>query len=115
MNPFIVHKRDSIKLGPWKDEDIRKGAVVLAEGNSGLYVIHRVIKRNGDDLTLSGDGNLIQTETTTTAKVIAVMHSITRKGREYSSSSLVWRLYSGIWMFLAPVRRYPLGIWRRLK
>ena len=29
MNPFIEHLRDSITLGPWKDEDIRKGCVAL--------------------------------------------------------------------------------------
>ena len=29
MNPFIVHLRDQMTLGPWKDEDIRKGTVAL--------------------------------------------------------------------------------------
>ena len=31
MNPFIVHMRDQMTLGPWKDEDIRKGTVALVK------------------------------------------------------------------------------------
>lgn len=114
MNPFIVHLRDQMTLGPWKDEEIRKGTVALVKDTYGNYLIHRIIKREGNTVTLLGDGNVEQTETATLDNVIGIMHTLTRKGRTYTPKSLTWRIYSAIWAFLTPVRRYPLGLWRRI-
>ena len=113
MNPFIVHLKDQITIGPWKDEQIKEGAVVLAKDTRGAYLIHRIIKRDGDRLTLMGDGNIGLTETARTGEVIGLMQSVTKKGRTYSVQSLRWRLYSWFWKILTPVRRYPLALWRR--
>ncbi len=114
MNPFMVNLRDQITLGPWKDEDLRKGCVALVKDNRGNHLIHRIVKRDEKTVTLLGDGNLNYYETATLDNVIGIMYSIRRKGREWSSKSLVWRLYSWFWMLLTPVRRWPLGLWRRL-
>lgn len=114
MNPFIVHLRDHITLGPWKEEDIRKGTVALVKDAKGKYLIHRIIDVQENTVTLLGDGNIRLYETATKENIIAIMHSITRKGQEYSSSGLLWRTYSLIWMALTPLRRYPLGLWRKL-
>lgn len=114
MNPFIVHLRDQMTLGPWKEEDIRKGTVALVRDIHGNHLIHRIIKREGNKVTLLGDGNIGMTETATIDNVIGIMQSLTRKGRTYTPKSLTWRLYSAIWIFLTPVRRYPLGLWRRI-
>lgn len=114
MNPFLVSMRDQMTLGPWKDEDIRKGCVALVKDNRNNYLIHRIIERNGNSVTLLGDGNVGFTETATFDNIIGVMYSVTRKGRVWTTESVVWRLYSWFWMFLTPVRRWPLGLWRRL-
>lgn len=114
MNPFMVHMRDQMTLGPWKDEDLREGTVALVLDSRGTHLIHRIIKREKDRVILMGDGNVGLKETATLDNVIGIMHSITRKGRTYTSRSLVWRIYSAIWAFLTPVRRWPLGLWRRL-
>ena len=114
MNPFIVHLRDHITLGPWEQEDIRKGTVALVKDNRGNYLIHRIIDTKGNSIRLLGDGNIRLYETASKENIIAIMYSITRNGREYTSSSLLWRAYSFMWMALTPLRRYPLGLWRRL-
>ena len=114
MNPFMVHLRDQITLGPWKDEDIRKGTVALVKDNRGNYLIHRIIKRDEDSVTLLGDGNIAMTETANLENIIGIMYSITRKGRSYSSQSATWRFYSWLWDILTPLRRWPLGLWRKL-
>ena len=114
MNPFLVSLRDQITLGPWKDEDIRKGCVALVKDSRNSYLIHRIISRDEKTVTLLGDGNIGFTETATMENIIGIMYSITRKGRVWSSDSLLWRAYSKIWMMLTPVRRWPLGLWRRL-
>lgn len=114
MNPFMVHLRDQITLGPWKDEDLRPGTVALVKDIRGNYLIHRIIRRDNDTITLLGDGNLGMTETATLDNVIGIMHSVVRKGRTISVNSFRWQCYSWLWRILTPVRRLPLGIWRKL-
>jgi signal peptidase I len=115
MNPFIVHLKDQITIGPFNDAQIKAGAVVLAKDSRGVYIIHRIIKREGDVITLRGDGNYLKTiEKARVADVIGLMCSVTKKRRTYSVKSLRWRLYSWFWRLVTPVRRYPLALWRRI-
>ena len=114
MNPFFVHLRDQITLGPWKDSDIRKGTVALVKDTRGNYLIHRIVKREADRITLIGDGNIGLIENATLENIIGIMYSITRKGRTHSAQGLLWKSYSWLWMLLTPVRRWPLGLWRKL-
>ncbi len=114
MNPFLVNKRDKITLGPWKDEDIKEGCVALVKDVRGNYLAHRIIKISGKTITLLGDGNIALTETATTDNIIGIMHSVERKRRTWTAGSRTWCLYSWFWKALTPVRRWPLGLWRRL-
>ena len=113
MNPFLVDRRDTITLGGFHDEEIRRGCVALVRDLSGDYLIHRVIRRDGDIITLKGDRNSKKVETAKVGDVIAIMTGMERKGRTYTTDDLVWKIYSGLWMFLSPIRRLPLGLWRR--
>ncbi len=114
MNPFLVNMRDKITLGPWKDEDIKKGCVALVRDTRGNYLVHRIIEKQRNYVTLIGDGNIDLYERASFDNIIGIMHSAERKGRTWTSKSIVWRSYSWIWMLLMPLRRWPLGIWRRL-
>mgnify|MGYP003397409050 CR=1 FL=1 len=114
MNPFIVDGRDQITLGPFEESELRRGCVALVRDVRGEYLVHRVIERDGDMVTLLGDGNLRMTEKAHVSDVIALMRSVERKGRSISTESFLWRAYSWAWMALKPVRRWPLGLWRRL-
>lgn len=114
MNPFIVDRRDQITLGPFDESELRRGCVALVRDVRGEYLVHRIIGREGDTVILLGDGNLRATEKALVSEVIAVVRSIERKGRSISTESFVWRAYSWVWMALKPVRRWPLGLWRRL-
>lgn len=114
MSPFIVHMRDKAVLGPFNPDELKKGDCVLAKVEGGTYVLHRIIRREGDRLILKGDGNIQGCERCKTYDVQAILISIIRKGREVSTSSLIWRTYSKVWVMLDPVRRWLLAVWRRL-
>lgn len=114
MNPFIVHDRDKMTLGGFEDSEIKRGTVVLFKDSTGDYIIHRIVRRDGDVLTIKGDGNSKKVEKARVRDVIAVMHNIERKGCIYTPESRTWRVYSYIWMLLSPVRRILLGLWRRI-
>ena len=114
MNPFLVSLRDQMTLGPWKDEDIRKGCVALVKDIRCNYLIHRIISRDGNTVTLIGDGNVGLYEKAVTDEIIGIMYSITRKGKVWKADDRMWKLYSWFWMLILPVRRWPLGLWRRI-
>ena len=114
MNPILVHLRDQMTLGPWKEEDIRKGCVALVKDTRGNYLIHRIIRRDKETVTLIGDGNVGLYETAEMGNIIGIMYSITRKGKVWNADDRLWKLYSWFWMLLLPLRRWPLGLWRRI-
>lgn len=114
MNPFLVDRRDRIVLGGFTTDDLQLGTAVLARDTTGRIVFHRIIHRNGEKLILQGDGNLAQTEETSTDQVMGLMTAAIRKEKRYPADGKVWKYYSYWWLKLTPIRRWLLAIFRRL-
>ncbi|MBR5077034.1 MAG: S24/S26 family peptidase [Bacteroidales bacterium] len=106
MLPFIRGGKDRVVLR--RMDGAAVGDIVLMHAD-GRYVLHRVIARDGDALTLMGDGNLRGTETCTTGDVVGTVTEILRPDgrRRVPGKGRFWRL---LW----PVRRYLLAIYKRL-
>lgn len=116
MRYFLHHLRDDVRLEPVRPEQLRVGDVVLAGTVTGVYVLHRIIRREGCRLTLQGDGNLQQKEYCLTSQVVGKATAFYRKNRPAPDlvTGLKWRSYSAIWLMLRPVRRWLLGGLNRL-
>ena len=116
MRIFLSNGRDLVTLVAPERENLRVGDVVLAEIQPKVYVLHRIIKRTQDQLTLMGDGTVGTTETCTINDVIGIVTLFYRKGRTKPDSvnGWKWKTYSRIWLTLTPFRRYILAIHRRL-
>ena len=99
MRPFLENLRD----------------VVLAEIAPKTYVLHRVISRVDNALTLKGDGNVVGVEHCYDKDVVGIATAFYRKGRTTPDlvTSLKWRVYTNVWLFLTPLRRILLAIYRR--
>lgn len=112
MRPFLQDERDKVVLAPYTG--VKTGDVVLAEISPARFVLHRVIAKDGERLTLKGDGNVIGTENCSTKDIIGTATGFIRKKNEKAdrTDSLKWRVYSYIWIRLNPVRRYALFICR---
>ena len=108
MRPFLEDGRDKALLVAVK-ESPRVGDAVLAEISKGHYVLHRIVKIEGEQVTLRGDGNL-GTETCRTQDIRALATAFYRKGRNEPDSvkGWKWRTYSWWWTKLLPIRRYLL-------
>ena len=108
MRPFLEDGRDKALLEAVK-EPPRVGDAVLAEVSPGRFVLHRIVKIEGENVTLRGDGN-IGTESCRIGDIRALARAFFRKGRDKadSTSGLKWRFYSWWWTRLLPVRRYLL-------
>ncbi len=113
MRPFLEDNRDKALLA--KAKDIQVGDAVLAETAPKHYVLHRIIKIQGDTVTLRGDGNL-GTEVCRINDIHGLAIGFYRKGRTKidKTNGIKWRTYSHIWMALYPIRRYLLAAYRRI-
>lgn len=114
MRLFLEDRRDKVVLAPYKE--VKVGDVVLAEIKKDIYVLHRVIKKEGEHLTLMGDGNIYGTEKCLCSNVIGVVTAFYRKGREKADlvEGKKWRIYSFCWLKLRPIRRYILAFYRHI-
>lgn len=113
MRPFLENNRDKALLV--KPESVKEGDPVLAEIAPRHYVLHRIDRIEGDDVTLRGDGNLT-VEHCKRKDIVGSVIGFYRKGREQMdrTDGLKWKLYSFLWIRLRPLRRYILGVYRRL-
>lgn len=109
MRPMIEGDRDSVVLVPCTGE-VKKDDIILAEVSPQRYVLHRIIKVEGDTLTMRGDGNLVGTETFRRSDVIGRAEAFIRKGKRLEMNSRKWEIYSWFWTRLLPLRRYLLFI-----
>ena len=101
MLPFF-RSGSTITLRPIEEGDIQKYNVVMADaGNS--FVVHRIIEVGEEFVTLLGDGNYLGTECVNRDKIYGVV-----------DCSTLHLLFAKIWLWLRPVRRYPLAVFRRV-
>lgn len=115
MRPFLESLRDVARVEKVTPEAVSEGDVVLAEIAPKRYVLHRVIERTDNQLTLKGDGNVAGVEHCLDTDVVAIATAFYRKGRSTPDSvtSLKWRIYSSVWLALSPLRRILLALYRR--
>jgi hypothetical protein len=113
MLPFIIGGKESVILQ--QPELPKVGGVVLAWADGYRYVVHRIVRIDGDRVTLMGDGNLIGTEHCLIGDIKArVTHVVDAKGRTHYLYKGWRKLAAKVWFWLRPVRRYLLAIYRRL-
>lgn len=113
MLPFIIGGKESVILqGPGL---IDVGDVVLAWVDGCRYVVHRIVRIDGDRVTLMGDGNLAGTEHCTLNDIKAIAtHVVDAKERTHYLYNMWRKSAAKIWFRLRPMRRYLLAIYRRL-
>lgn len=101
MLPFF-RSGSTITLRPIREGDLRKYNVVMADAGRS-FVVHRIIEVDDEYITLLGDGNYNGTERVTRDKVYGIV-----------DCSPLHLFFAKIWLWMRPVRRYPLAIFRRV-
>jgi len=110
MRPFIEGDRDSVILAPLnkapKVGDILLAEVVMLCGQK-TYVLHRLVRIEGETLVLQGDGNLAGEERCLRADVIGRVVRI-----ENMNGKRKMLTKGRLWYLLKPVRKWLLKIYR---
>ena len=113
MLPFIIGGKESVILQ--QPELPKVGDVVLAWVSPGRWVVHRIIRIDGHQVTLMGDGNLMGTEQCTLHDIKAIAtHVVDARERTFYLYNRWRKSAAKIWFWLRPIRRYLLAIYRRL-
>ena len=110
MRPFIEYGRDRVKLA--FPGDVKVGDAVLAQIHPGHYVLHRVIERQGADLTLQGDGNVSGVERCLVSDVCGVVVEYIRPKRTILASDPRLQRRIRLWRLLRPARRLLLAFYK---
>ena len=112
MLPFIIGGRESVILQ--KPLAPKVGDVVLDWVEGGRYVVHRIIRIEGKNITLMGDGNIVGTERCTINDIKAIAtHVVDADGALHYLYNRWRKLGAKVWFWLQPIRRYILAIYRR--
>ncbi len=110
MIPFMWNRGEQVELSYPKDEElIPKTLVVFVYQNR--FLVHRVIERNGDMLTIMGDGIYKNTEVVKKEQVVGIVRKIIYPGgRELSTGSKYWTILSRSWSFVKILSKWPLSM-----
>ena len=108
MFPLFANRRDQVTVTA--PTDIRKYDIVLHRRTDGTYILHRVIGRRGDVLTIAGDNETERETGVNISQVIAKVTGFTRKGRDVSVNNPLYRVYSRLWLAVFPARHIILAI-----
>ena len=86
MRPLLRSERDQVVLTPCTDPArLQPGDVVLFRCY-GRHILHRIVRRDGERLTLAGDGNYRITEQCTTRDVAGIAVRVIRASGRASGS-----------------------------
>lgn len=102
MRPFILGGEDTIIIE--QTTSIRRGDIVLARIDR-KFILHRIIRIDGDRIILAGDANLYGREVCCRADICGKAISIIRRGRKKSLTSHTSRIQAFCWRSLLPCRR----------
>ena len=115
MTPILHNLKDTVVLS--KADTIKKYDIVLHKRANGQYILHRVIAKKGNVLTIAGDFETEKEYPVYEDMVIAKVTSFCRNGRNYTPEDFIIKLYSRLWVLIFPIRHqvlYTLNVMRRI-
>lgn len=107
MEVALQQNRDKVKLAPIQ-EPLQLHGVYLFEFH-GHFIMHRLVKIEGDTLTFRGD-NCISSEVVSTKDVIAQLESIKRGNKEISVASKEWQRLSNVSILRGHLKRLATNL-----
>ena len=113
MRPLLKAGRDTVELV--KCKDAKKGDIIFYLRDNGQFVLHRIVGTDEKGYVLCGDNQWYLEKGINDEHIIAVVKSITRKGKLIEVTSLTYKAYSNLWMAILPVRKFIIPFIRKLK
>lgn len=115
MRPFIEGGKDVVVLK--KHPNVRVGDICLAQiplqSRDYIYVLHRVIRLDDNNVILKGDGNLRGEECCSQDDILGTVEEIRspRGIRKFCTRGWIWRHLHPRWFFLKVYRHTVLKLY----
>lgn len=110
MFPLLRNGKDVVLLAHCAPESLKPMDVVLFR-YKGKHLLHRIIRRDGDNLLLQGDGSIVAKETCSVHEVVGKVFQVRRpSGKTISVESLQWRFFGRLWRNLGFIRKCLLRV-----
>lgn len=105
MYPLFVPGRDEAVIAP-VDEKMRlkRGDVVLYRREESVLVMHRIWKCREGQFYLVGDNESWIEGPLSSGQIKGILVGIVRKGKYFSVGHPLYRIFSGLWLALRPLR-----------
>lgn len=104
MYPLFVPGRDEAVIEPISGRRLKRGDVVLYRRKNSILVLHRIYKCDGDNFYMVGD-NQKETEGPLNRECMrGILTGVVRKGKYFPVSDPLYKILSGLWLFLRPAR-----------
>lgn len=113
MLPLLVWSRDSVELH--KCENPQKYDIIFYRRDDGHFVLHRIVGNDDKGFILCGDNQVKKEYGITENHIIAIVKSITRKGKTFSVDKSSYKLYVKLWTWILPFRNLILVPMRKIK
>lgn len=113
MYPLLHNRSDTVVLE--KADTIKKYDIVLHKRKDGSYILHRIIKKKGDVLTIAGDFEIQKEHPVYSSQVIARVTGFVRNGVYHDVNELFFRIYALIWVAIFPFRLTAVRLLRFLR
>lgn len=118
MSPFLCHNRDYIYFTK-PDRALRRGDMVFYQRDTGQYVMHRILKKDGRGFYIVGDAQTAIEGPVREDQIFARVIKVQRKGKILQPGDFWWEFFEHVWIRMIPVRRvivklYSIGAkWKR--
>ncbi len=114
MFPMLKHRISRVKLSP--AGQLKVGDLPLYRRDNGAFVLHRIIRDNGETYSMCGDNQYILERGIRPDQIIAVMTAFSRDGKKWTKSdNVLYTIYVRIWMLVRLLKRLVHGVQNRLR
>ncbi len=121
MLPMLKAGRDLFHLQAKSAARCKKYDVVLYKRGRS-YVLHRIVEVRPNDYVILGDNCINKEYGITDENILGVLTSFVRNGHEISVDDPIYQVYSKVWYWIYPLRRFGMRlrgkasrVWKRVK
>ena len=106
MYPLVIPGRDRAVLAPFirQRDQVRKGDVLLFRRKHSILVLHRVCRVGADGVYFVGDNQKEVEGPIPYNQIVGKATAFVRKGRRISVGRPMYRILTGLWLWLRPIR-----------
>ena len=110
----LLHQNKDLLVIRKPDRELRKNDIVLFKART-KYLLHRIVKIDGETIITDGDHNAFKDHPIPKDRVIGILTSFVRDGKERNVDDLPLKIYGHIAADLIDVKILTRGLKRKVR